>query len=274
MRARLLTAALIAGLLAVPAMPASAAIHLQADSDQAGLERATAQATALSEQLDQAWARDGGYRVALERLEQRRDLAQARLDRHVREIFTSGRPEPLAGLAASLAATGLRRIRTEGAASVVAGDRKLFDAVAARSSAIAALRSPAAAARKRLAALAGAALAAQERARQLLASEQVRLAAATASATSSATSSATVADLNRLVTDSARLAAASAALDQASAVVTRALTRRRQRAGGGPRLPKRRSSRCSRRPARTTHRATSRPVRSCPVWPPGTAQGS
>ena len=216
-RAPGLTAALLLALCAVPAGPATAA---RAGVDPT-LEAATARAAALAQELERSSARDGSYRVLLERLEEEQLLAQARLDARVRAVWTTRRPDPLGGLPGRLEATGLRRIAHRGAAAAVRLDRELVEAVALRGDQAEALREQAARARTRLGAQVTAALLAQESARQLLARAEAALAAATATA---ATAAAAEADRQRLAAEATRLSTARAALDQASAAVTTALT--------------------------------------------------
>lgn len=211
-RAPGLTAALLLALCAVPAGPATAA---RAGADPT-LEAATARAATLSQELERSSARDGSYRVLLERLEEEQLLAQARLDARVRAVWTTRRPDPLGGLPGRLEAAGLRRIAHRGAAAAVRLDRELVEAVALRGDQAEALREQAARARTRLGAQVTAALLAQESARQLLARAEAALAAATAAAAE--------ADRQRLAAEATRLGTVRAALDQASAAVTTALT--------------------------------------------------
>ena len=226
-RAPGLTAALLLALCAVPAGPATAA---RAGADPT-LEAATARAAALSQELERSSARDGSYRVLLERLEEEQLLAQARLDARVRAVWTTRRPNPLGGLPGRLEAAGLRRIAHRGTAAAVRLDRELVDAVALRGDQAQALREQATRARTRLGAQVTAALLAQESARQLLARADAALAAATAAAAEaaaaaadSAAAAAAEADRQRLAAEATRLGTARAALDQASAAVTTALT--------------------------------------------------
>lgn len=227
-RAPGLTAALLLALCAVPAGPATAA---RAGADPT-LEAATARAAALSQELERSSARDGSYRVLLERLEEEQLLAQARLDARVRAVWTTRRPNPLGGLPGRLEAAGLRRIAHRGTAAAVRLDRELVEAVALRGEQAEALREQATRARTRLGAQVTAALLAQESARQLLARADAALAAATAAAAAaavaaaadSAAAAAAEAERQRLAAEATRLGTARAALDQASAAVTTALT--------------------------------------------------
>src|SRR4051794_13882450 len=54
---------------------------------QAELAQVTAQAQVLADRLDEAAARDGGLRVAMERLAETQDAAQARLDARARLVY-------------------------------------------------------------------------------------------------------------------------------------------------------------------------------------------
>ena len=232
MRALGLTTVLALVLLATPA-------HA---GEPESLEAATTRAAALSQALERSASRDGGYRVALERLEEQRLLAQARLDARVRAVWTARRPEPLGGLPSRLAAAGLRRISDRGAAVGVRVDRRLVEQVAARSAEATALRAEVARARGRLSAEITDALAAQESARRLLARAEAELARQVAASQAAASHVAAgqvaagqvaagqaaagqaAAEAQRLAAQSARLADARTALDTASAVVTTALT--------------------------------------------------
>ncbi len=231
MRALGLTAALVLALAA----PAHAAPLRPAAPDAAALEAATALATSLSAELERSAAQDGGYRVALERLEEQRRVAQTRLDARVREVWTTRRPEPLGGLPSRLAAAGLRRIADDGAAAAVRVDRDLLGAVAASSGQLRVLRDQAGQSRTRLSGRVTAALQAQDRARDLLARAEAELAAARAQQVADDAADAADArratETRRLAAETTRLAAARAALDEASAVVTVALAPAQSRRG-------------------------------------------
>jgi len=205
-------AALVAAVVALPA---------PAHADTGPLEAATARATALSAQLERSAARDGAYRVLLERLEEQQQLAQAKLDSRVRAVWTTRRPDPLGGLPSRLQAAGLRRIAHSGAVAAVRLDRELVDVVARHSAEAEALRQQAVRARARLGGQVAAALLAQESARQLLARAEAVLAAQVAAARVAAVAEA---DRHRLAVEAARLSTARTALDAASAAVTVALT--------------------------------------------------
>lgn len=227
MRALGLTAALVLALAA----PAHAAGSAKAAADASSLEAATALATSLSAELERSAAQDGGYRVALERLEEQRLLAQTRLDARVRQVWTTRRPEPLGALPSRLAAAGLRRIADHGTSAAVRVDRDLLGAVVTSSAQVRVLREQAGQSRSRLSGRATAALQAQDRARDLLARAEAELAAArlaqlaaAADARQAAETRRLAAETDRLTAETDRLAAARSALDEASAVVTEALT--------------------------------------------------
>ena len=220
-----LTALLVAALLGVPT-EAVAAPAPDLGSLQARLAAATAQADALSRDLEAAAAQDGGLRVALERLAVEHDRAQARLDARVRQVWMARVPDPM-GWSFDLGGPGLRRIAQRGAAQAVRVDRGLVEAVSTRSATARDLQARGEAFRAGLRERAAGALAAQDRARELLASAEAVVAAQLAAAVEQATR-------ERLAAESARLAAARSSLDATSAIATRALTpaqtRRSQRA--------------------------------------------
>jgi rare lipoprotein A len=219
------TAALVAALLAVPT-GAGAGDAPSLEGLQAQLAAATSRTSALSLDLEQAAAADGGLRVALERLAEEHDRAQAALDARVRQVWMSHRWDPMSWTQ-GLGSPGLRRIAQRGAAASVQVDRELLEAVSEQSATAAALRRQAEVRRAALRARAADALAAQESARRLLAAATAEVARQTAAA-------ATAAEQARVEAAAAALAAARTSLDTASAVVTRALTpaqtRRSQRA--------------------------------------------
>ena len=205
----------MAALLAVPA-PAGAQPAADLERLRAELAAATGQTAALSEALEQTAAADGGLRVALERLAEEHDRAQARLDARVRRVWISRRPDPMSWVD-GLGSPALRRIAHRGAEQAVTVDRRLVDAVSEQSDAAAALRAQAEARRDALRTQAAAALAAQERARGLLARAEQLVAQQAAAAAAQA-------ERDRLAAVTASLAAARSTLDSASAAVTSALT--------------------------------------------------
>lgn len=211
-----LTAALVAALLGVPAGGVEAEPAADLAELQASLARATVQADALSLALEQAAAADGGLRVAMERLAEQSDAAQARLDARVRQVWISRRPDPMSWVD-GLGSPALRRLAHRGAEVAVEVDRDLVEAVSEQSATAKALRAQAEARRAALRGQAMAALEAQETARRLLAQAEQLLAAQAAAAAEQA-------ERDRLAGVAASLAASRTTLDSASAAVTLALT--------------------------------------------------
>jgi rare lipoprotein A (peptidoglycan hydrolase) len=202
-----MTAALVAAVIGLPRGGASADVGSRdLPRLQAELAAVTAQAQQLGAELDAAAARDGGLRVAMERLESQHEQAQAALDARARLVYMRTAPDPLGSLAQGLAAPGLRRLVQRGSAAALTVDQSLIDAVSQESAQVASLRARARAFRASLQKKAAAVLAAQDRARALLAQAQA------------------IAERERLAAEMARLAAQQAALDAVSATVTLALT--------------------------------------------------
>jgi rare lipoprotein A len=197
-----------AGASADPAVPQPTRQPTAADLPrlQAELARVTAQAQALADQLDRAAAQDGGLRVAMERLAQDREVAQARLDNRARLVYMHSAPNPLGALSAELTAPGLRHLAQVGQTAALTVDKSLIDAVSKQSAQVVALQTKAAAFRERLRAQAAPLFAAQDSARELLAAAEQLAAQQQAAA------------------DLARLEEQRAALDAVSSAVTAALT--------------------------------------------------
>ena len=132
-----LTAALVAAILGVPAGGGHGVAASAEDLEQlqAALTAATGRTVELGAALEQQAARDGGLRVALERLEQQHEAAQACLDARVRAVWISRRPDPLSGWVQGASAPALRHLASRGAAASVSVDRELIDAVADQSDA-------------------------------------------------------------------------------------------------------------------------------------------
>jgi len=179
--------------------------------------------------------------VALERLEQQHEAAQARLDARVRAVWISRRPDPLSGWVQGASAPALRHLASRGAAASVSVDRELIDAVADQSDAARQLRAQAEQFQEQLRGQAEAALAAQDRARALLADAERLLAAQQAAAAqaagaraaaaqvagaraTAAQAAAAIAEQTRLAAAQNRLTTVRSTLDSASATVTSALT--------------------------------------------------
>ena len=222
-----MTVALMAAVLAMPGAGAFAEPSPQPTAAdlprlQAELAAVTAKAQALAEQLDQAAAQDGGLRVAMERLAEQHDAAQARLDSRARLVYMRSRPNPFGALTDELTAPGLRRLAHQGEVAALTVDKSLIDAVTQQSAQVKALQSRAAAFRERLRAQAAEVFAAQDKARELLAVAE-QLAAQQAAAE-----------------ELARLQAQQQALDAVSAAVTAVLTpaqTRRSRAAAQNQAP-------------------------------------
>ena len=242
---RTLTAALVAVVLGVPAGGGHAAMMAPPAPDldqlQTALAAATGSTVALGAALEQQAARDGGLRVALERLEESREAAQDRLDARVRALWISRHPDPLSGWVEGASAPALRHLVSRGASAQVSVDRELIDAVAEQSDAAQQLRAQAGQFREQLREQADAALAAQERARILLAEAERLLAVQQAAAAlaagaraaaaqvagaraTAAQAAAAIAEQTRLAAAQNRLTTVRSTLDSASATVTSALT--------------------------------------------------
>ena len=238
-----LTAALVAAVLGVPAGGGhgAAASAESLEQLQAALTAATGRTVELGAALEHQAARDGGLRVALERLEQQHEAAQARLDARVRAVWISRRPDPLSGWVQGASAPALRHLASRGAAASVSVDRELIDAVADQSDAARQLRAQAAQFQEQLLGQADAALAAQDRARALLADAERLLAAQQAAAAqaagaraaaahvagaraAAAQAAAAIAEQTRLAAAQNQLTTVRSTLDSASATVTSALT--------------------------------------------------
>jgi rare lipoprotein A len=189
---------------------------------QAELARVTARAEVLADALEQAAGRDGGLRVAMDRLAEEHDRAQARLDSRARLVYMRSAPNPLGALADELTAPGLRRLAHQGQTAAMTVDKSLIDAVAMQSAEVSALQAQAAAFRETLRAQAAELFAAQDKARELLAvAEQL-------------------AAQQQAAEDLARLEAQRQNLDDVSAAVTAVLTpaqTRRSRAAAQNQAP-------------------------------------
>jgi rare lipoprotein A len=208
-----MTVALVAAAFALPGGGASAAPAPQVRLTAADLPRlqqelaeVTARAEVLADRLDQAAAQDGGLRVAVERLAEEHDQAQARLDARARLVYMRSAPNPFGSLAEELTAPGLRRLAHRGQVAAMTVDTSLIDAVARQSAQVRALQARATAFRERLRAQAAEVFAAQDKARELLAvAEQL-------------------AEQQAAAEELARLEAQRQALDAVSAAVTAVLT--------------------------------------------------
>ncbi|MGZ6827532.1 MAG: hypothetical protein ACXVGH_12130, partial [Mycobacteriales bacterium] len=172
----------------------------------AELAAVTAHAQALSDQLDQAAARDGGLRVAYGRMEQARAVAQAALDTRARQVYIAGTPGPIGDWQTSLADPDLRELSRRAEGSALTVDRGLVQAVTGQAAQLKALQRQADAFRARLLVQAQAVFADQDRARDLLAQAQA------------------LADAEHAAEIARQLEAQRALLDSVSTEVTLALT--------------------------------------------------
>jgi rare lipoprotein A len=214
LRRTAVTAALVAVAFGAPGsgasadpLPAPAVTAADLPRLQAELDRVTAHAQQLTDALDQAAARDGGLRVAMERLADDREQAQARLDARARLVYMrTATPNPIGQWSEELASPGLRRITHQGQVAALTVDRSLIDAVTRQSAQVRALQRRSAVFREKLRRQAAAILDAQDQARALLATAE-QLAAQ-----------------QQAAEQLARLEAQRAALDAISSSVTAALT--------------------------------------------------
>ncbi|HEU0103675.1 MAG TPA: RlpA-like double-psi beta-barrel domain-containing protein [Mycobacteriales bacterium] len=211
-------------------LPAARAEGPDLPALQAQLAAVTRHAEQLAEALEQARARDGGLRRAVEDLAQAHEVAAARLDARVREVYIASGPHRLVGWA-ELTDPGRAVQLALGRAGGVRVERELVDAVARQSAAARQLRADADRFRADLQAQAAAVLEDQDRARDLLADAEIVVREQQRRAAEQATQEAA----RRAAAEAARVAAARTALDAVSAAVTRALapatTDRGRRAG-------------------------------------------
>jgi rare lipoprotein A (peptidoglycan hydrolase) len=138
----------------------------------AELARITAHAQALSDELDEAAARDGGLRYAYAQLEDARFAAQSALDRRARQVYMASAPSPVGNWAADFAAPELQELARRGERAALTVDQALVDAVTARAKQMQVLQRQAEAFRQRLLVQAQQVFADQDRARELLAQAQ------------------------------------------------------------------------------------------------------
>ena len=210
-----------AGAYGEPAPPVAGVTSADLPRLQAELARVTARAERLAEDLEAAAARDGGLRTTIDRLAQKQEEAQARLDTRVREVYMRTTLDPVPRMVSRMAPPGLERITQQGVTAAVQVDRQLVDAVANSSAAVVELLARAEAHRAGLRAQAAEVLAAQDRARDLLAQAEAVLAAEQAAAADAAAAAAAA---QRADAERAQLLSARAVLDRVSASVTAALT--------------------------------------------------
>ena len=175
LRCTAVTAALV-GLL----LPLSATGHAEprpvtsADLPRltAELTRVTAHAQRLSEELERAAAQDGGLRVAYDRADQARSVAQDALDARARQVYMATADVPLGTWMSRVAEPDLQHLAHEGERAAMQVDQGLVDAVTAQAAQLAALQRQADAFRRRLLPKVRAVLAEQDKARDLLAQAQ------------------------------------------------------------------------------------------------------
>ena len=188
----------------------------------AELAAVTAHAQTIADQLDAAAARDGGLRVALERLAAQQVGAQHRLDVRARQVYMGMRPDPLGDWQRGIAQPDLRELERRGQQAALTVDRSLVRAVTDQSTELADLRRRASALRARLLAQAAQVFADQDRAHALLATA-MQLTDAQATGAQAVGSGATGSQATG-TQFTATLRTQLATLDAVSATVTSALT--------------------------------------------------
>ena len=186
---------------------------------QAELAAVTARARELGGRLEEAAARDGGLRAAMQDLAEQEDVARERFELSVRQTYMRSGPRGLDGLR-ELLEPGDRVLSLAAGRSRVGSDRDVIDAVGDRSAAARALQAESDRFRAGLRVQAQQVLAEQDRARTLLASAQ-RLAAEQAER--ARLGAAQEAEQTRARVELAALAETRRQLDLVSAAVTRAL---------------------------------------------------
>src|SRR5689334_10557216 len=127
-----MTVALVAAVLSLPGGGASAdptPAPTAADLPRltAELAQVTAREQTLADELERASAQDGGLRVAMDRLAEQHDQAQARLDSRARLVYMRSRPNPFGELTDELTAPGLRRLLHDGETASLTVDKSLID---------------------------------------------------------------------------------------------------------------------------------------------------
>jgi len=191
-----------AGSLAAPAAPPPAVTAPDVAGLRVELAEVTAQAERLAAELEQAAARDGGLRIAMEELAEREEQARQRFGARVREVYMASGPSQLDPLRALRPDRGYLAARA-GIASLGV-ERRFVEALSEDSAQARALRARAERFRSSLLTRAREVLDAQDRARALLAEAEAAAA--------------------RDLAESQALAAARVQLDAVSATVTLALT--------------------------------------------------
>ena len=148
----------------------------------AELAAVTAHARLLTDQLNQAAARDGGLRVAYARLDDARYAAQSALDARARQVYMASTPSPVGNWQADFASPELQELARRGEQAALTVDQQLVDAVTEQAAQLKVLERQANAFRAQLLVQAQAVLADQDRARDLLAQAQALAAAEHAAA--------------------------------------------------------------------------------------------
>lgn len=143
----------------------------------AELARVSAKAQRLAAGLERAAARDGGLRVEYDRAVQARRVAQAALDVRARQVYMAGATVPMGTWLTRVAEPDLQRLVHQGQTAALEVDQGLVEEVTAQGRQLAALQRQADAFRRRLRPQVEAVLAAQDRARSLLAQAQAVAAA-------------------------------------------------------------------------------------------------
>jgi rare lipoprotein A len=160
--------------LAIPLVPLSAHAdpHAPTSADLPRLTRELAQVTAhaqaLTEELDQAAARDGGLRTAYARLQDARYDAQLALDTRAQAVYVAS-AAPMTGWQLAFAPPEAHVLARRAAESTLTVDRSLVDAVTVQTRQVAALQHRADAFRRSLARKARGVLAEEDRAAGLYA---------------------------------------------------------------------------------------------------------
>lgn len=209
---RLLTAALVAAAvpcLPVPALATPGAPKPLTSADLPRLTRElaqiTAQAQALSAQLDRAAAQDGGLRVAYARLDDARYAAQVALDTSARNAYMA-QDKGFSAWQYQMATASAEVLARRAATAGMHVDQSLVDAVTAQTRAVDKLQHQADAYRARLMLKARQVIATEEAARDLYLQAKA------------------IADAEHAAAVQAQLEAQRAALDNVSTTVTLALT--------------------------------------------------
>lgn len=182
LRRTAVTAALLALLLPAAAVRAEPRALTSADLPRLTQELAdvTGRVEALTSELEQASALDGGLRVAYDRADVQREASQAVLDARAREVYMAAAAVPLGSWLERVASPEARFLARRGQQAALRVDQGLLEDVSEQAAALVALQRRADSFRVRLLREARPLLAAQEHARVLL--DQATALAATAHA--------------------------------------------------------------------------------------------